>query len=481
MSRLTLYQEDKRIEEHVLMRAVVSLGRHSDNDIVLNDLSLSRFHARIERRGDRYVVVDLGSQNGVHLNGVRISGEAAIRPGDRIGMGRFVGVFNEGADRRVRASDPPLTAATKALSDSPLKKPAKDRASRLSASESERPARQGPVLYLTHHGKQTDRFQLDEDAMVIGRSQRCDIVIGLLALSRRHARVQLDDSGEWIVEDLGSQNGTYLNDQQVVGPTVLHNGDTLNFFEYALHFKASKKRKAKAAEPKRRAKKAQAKRSGASVDPPPAPKRRKKSSLKKKTLREMPERLSLNAARDEAYESSFAVSEVIELSVSDVEELAPDGYDPLFDTRADRNFMAGDSVPPQQAQSQARKAQQTGSSRVMRSWPGSADAAMALASSQRPSSNGHISVAVDGKVLTEVPLSLGPVRIGSDARCDVALPPLPGIAPWHLLITQIGDSVLMVRIGEAAAPRIAGRAVYQAFLLPDDSVELGRVVLSYLP
>lgn len=83
--------------------------------------------------------------------------------------------------------------------------------------------------------------------------------------------------------------------------------------------------------------------------------------------------------------------------------------------------------------------------------------------------------------MTEVPLSLGPVRIGSDARCDVALPPLPGIAPWHLLITQIGDSVLMVRIGEAAAPRIAGRAVYQAFLLPDDSVELGRVVLSYLP
>ena len=122
MSRLMLYQDDQRVGEHILMRAVVSLGRHPDNDIVLNDLSLSRFHARIERRGDRYVVVDLGSQNGVFLNGVRISGEAPIRPGDRVGMGRYVGVFNEGAERRVRSSEreteraaPKLTNTTPTL------------------------------------------------------------------------------------------------------------------------------------------------------------------------------------------------------------------------------------------------------------------------------------------------------------------------------------------------------------------------------
>ena len=43
------------------MRAIVALGRHPENDIVLDDRTLSRFHARLERRGDRYVVVDSGA------------------------------------------------------------------------------------------------------------------------------------------------------------------------------------------------------------------------------------------------------------------------------------------------------------------------------------------------------------------------------------------------------------------------------------
>lgn len=468
MSRLTLYHEDKRVEEHVLMRAVVSLGRHSDNDIVLNDLSLSRFHARIERRGDRYVVVDLGSQNGVHLNGVRISGEAPIRPGDRIGMGRFVGVFNEGAERRVRAADPPqpLTAATEAVGPAPA-------LGRNGKSAQPGPSDKAATLLLKHHGKEVDRYNLEQEAMVIGRSQRCDIVIGLLALSRRHARVRRDPQGRWVVEDLGSQNGTYLNDQQVLEPAVLQEGDVLNFFEYALVFHGPKGARVSAEKSPAGAPKAR--KSAVASSPELAPQRKaKKKGQRKKAKKPKSHRLSLKDRGDEAFESRFAVSEVIELSVADVEELVPDGYDPVLDTRADRSFMSGDSVPPQ-----ARNAL-PGAGRVLRSWPSGADSAVALSSSQRPSSNGHISVAVDGKTLTEVPLSLGPVRIGSDARCDVALPPLPGIAPWHLLILQIGDAILMVRVGEAAAPRIGGRSIYQAFLLPDDVIELGRVQLTYL-
>lgn len=73
------------------MRAVVGLSRHPENGHgVLDDRTLSRFQ-RAHRAAprDHYVVVDLGAQNGVNLNGERIERESALRAGDRIVLGRY--------------------------------------------------------------------------------------------------------------------------------------------------------------------------------------------------------------------------------------------------------------------------------------------------------------------------------------------------------------------------------------------------------
>lgn len=89
-----------------LVGAVVGVGRHPDNDIVIDDRSLSRFHARIERRGAEFFVVDTGAQNGVNVNGVRIAGERALVEGDRIGCGRAALTLRGIADTRVALPAP---------------------------------------------------------------------------------------------------------------------------------------------------------------------------------------------------------------------------------------------------------------------------------------------------------------------------------------------------------------------------------------
>jgi len=62
---------------------------------------------------------------------------------------------------------------------------------------------------------------------VIGRSNECDITLGVAHLSRRHARLIL--SGEQLeVEDLRSSNGTYVNGKQVQR-SLLRDGDELSF------------------------------------------------------------------------------------------------------------------------------------------------------------------------------------------------------------------------------------------------------------
>jgi DNA-binding NtrC family response regulator len=64
----------------------VAMGSHGSNDIVLEDPTVSRRHARIERSPDGYVIRDLDSTNGTYLNGVRIR-EAFLEHGAIIALG----------------------------------------------------------------------------------------------------------------------------------------------------------------------------------------------------------------------------------------------------------------------------------------------------------------------------------------------------------------------------------------------------------
>lgn len=71
-------------------------GRHPDSDIFLDDITVSRRHAEIVRRGDGYVVRDVGSLNGTYLNRERID-EAPLEPGDEVQIGKFRLVFLSGS------------------------------------------------------------------------------------------------------------------------------------------------------------------------------------------------------------------------------------------------------------------------------------------------------------------------------------------------------------------------------------------------
>lgn len=63
------------------------IGRDPSNELVLDDDGVSRRHARIERRSDRLVLMDVGSTNGTLLNDAELSGIAELRTGDRIQVG----------------------------------------------------------------------------------------------------------------------------------------------------------------------------------------------------------------------------------------------------------------------------------------------------------------------------------------------------------------------------------------------------------
>lgn len=77
------------------------IGRGGDSGLVLPERQVSRHHVRITREGDRYMLHDLGSKNGTHVNGKRLTGSTLLRDGDQVQIALCVTLMFVGTDATV--------------------------------------------------------------------------------------------------------------------------------------------------------------------------------------------------------------------------------------------------------------------------------------------------------------------------------------------------------------------------------------------
>jgi pSer/pThr/pTyr-binding forkhead associated (FHA) protein len=73
------------------------IGRSSQRVVRVPDANVSRKHAEIVRRGERYIVRDMNTPNGTYVNGQRIRGEVALTEGDQLRVGHTTLVFERSA------------------------------------------------------------------------------------------------------------------------------------------------------------------------------------------------------------------------------------------------------------------------------------------------------------------------------------------------------------------------------------------------
>ena len=90
--KLVVVEGPEENREFVMDRDLVRVGSAGDNDLVLNDETVSRNHFEIQVAEEGYLIRDLGSTNGTDVEGCRIK-EAYLHPGARIGAGEVVLVF----------------------------------------------------------------------------------------------------------------------------------------------------------------------------------------------------------------------------------------------------------------------------------------------------------------------------------------------------------------------------------------------------
>jgi hypothetical protein len=75
-------------ETYALSAERTTVGRHPDADIFLDDVTVSRNHAVVQREGERYVLIDEGSLNGTYVNRRRAD-KTVLADGDEIQIGKY--------------------------------------------------------------------------------------------------------------------------------------------------------------------------------------------------------------------------------------------------------------------------------------------------------------------------------------------------------------------------------------------------------
>jgi len=188
-----------------LLRDEITIGREEGNTIRLTERNVSRSHARIVKRSGDYVIEDLGSYNGVILNGSRIDTKAELSVGDQLAIGDYDLAFQAEVAPTVNTVPSPQPA-------------------------SEPPAR----LVVLGQPAAGAEFSLTKQALRIGRDERLDIWINHKSISHEHAEIQVKD-GTVMVYDLESANGVRVNGVDVTR-AVLEAGDVLELGQVRFRF-----------------------------------------------------------------------------------------------------------------------------------------------------------------------------------------------------------------------------------------------------
>src|SRR5436309_2336650 len=224
--------------EYVITSTSVVFGREAGSDIVVPGKDVSRRHAEIVQTAQGYLLVD-SSTNGTFVNGERVRGQRILRRADVIGIGGQGCRFYADA---VPAAAPPAPQAGPAAGTPLAGQAPPGAAERLQLTMDglealQRPARGGPLAsFLVRVGElRGRRLPVKTPIVNIGRADYNDLVFPDPSVSTAHAKLQLR-GGVWLLVDLDSTNGTFVDGERVKDEAPLAPGATVRLGDVQLAF-----------------------------------------------------------------------------------------------------------------------------------------------------------------------------------------------------------------------------------------------------
>jgi pSer/pThr/pTyr-binding forkhead associated (FHA) protein len=227
--------------EYAIAGASLVFGRDATCDVVVSGKDVSRRHSEIVQTPKGYLVVD-SSTNGTFVNETRVEGQRLLARADVIRIGDEN--FRFYADAAPQAAPNPNLGP--AASKPPAVPPSPTPAPPVGAGERLKQTMHGPPpggggasvlanLLVRSGGLKGQRLIVKTPVANIGRADYNDLVIPDESVSTTHAKLQRRE-GVWVLVDLDSTNGTFVDGDRVKGESPLAPGATVRFGDISLVF-----------------------------------------------------------------------------------------------------------------------------------------------------------------------------------------------------------------------------------------------------
>ena len=237
MAKLSLMFENKLVKEVPIGNRPVSIGRSPDNDIPVDNLAVSTYHARVYYEGGRLVVEDLDSLNGTFVNDLRIE-RATLHDGDSIWIGKHSIKVDTSADAAIpwdtgRKAAAPKINETMVL-DTKVRRDMLQQAAAMGERSQFSPGRMKmPTLVVLSGRVNQKEFLLTNKLTVIGKSPMATVRLRGWFKPKMAAQINQRDDGYY----LGTGDRVpMVNGTPISGTVRLNDGDLIEVCGVRLNF-----------------------------------------------------------------------------------------------------------------------------------------------------------------------------------------------------------------------------------------------------
>jgi pSer/pThr/pTyr-binding forkhead associated (FHA) protein len=227
--------------EYAIAGASLVFGRDATCDVVVAGKDVSRRHAEIVQSPKGYLIVD-SSTNGTMVNDTRVEGQRLLARADVITIGeekfRFYADAATQAPQPAPPANPPPGPAASAPTPAAPPAPATQGSGPAAPPTPAPTPRSSGVLgnFLVRSGAlKGQRLAIKTPVVNIGRADYNDLVFPDESVSTTHAKLQRRE-GVWVLVDLESTNGTFVDGDQITGEAPLAPGANVRFGEVGAVF-----------------------------------------------------------------------------------------------------------------------------------------------------------------------------------------------------------------------------------------------------
>lgn len=237
MARLLLKFDSAVLKEIPLGSRPVTIGRAPDNELAIDNLAVSNYHARIYGEAGRLVIEDLNSLNGTFVNHMRVE-RTTLRDGDLVQIGKHQIQVDAAHDAALPVDGWRRVAAPKVDETMVLDTQERREMLRLAVAVGERaqvsPARlRVPTLRVLAGKTNQSEYVLSGKLTVIGRSEMATVQLRGWFKPQVGAQIHKREDGYYL--GVGDRIPK-INGQSITGSTLLHDGDIVEIGRVKLHF-----------------------------------------------------------------------------------------------------------------------------------------------------------------------------------------------------------------------------------------------------